>query len=66
MEDRVISLETDVGLQGKTLDDLSDVIADQQRQIDELERQMKFVMSKIQGWQPDGADAPAQEVPPHY
>ena len=68
MEDRIITLEETVALQGKTIDDLSDVIAEQQRQIDRNERMLKAVATKLHAMfeQDDFIGAPSDEPPPHY
>ena len=68
MEDRIIALEETVALQGKTIDDLSDVIAEQQRQIDRNERMLKAVATKLHAMyeQDEFIGAPPDEPPPHY
>lgn len=67
MEDRIIALEETVALQGKTIDDLSDVIAAQQRQIDRNERMLKAVATKLHAmFEENDIGAPSDEPPPHY
>ncbi|WP_461208499.1 SlyX family protein [Desulfocurvus sp. DL9XJH121] len=68
MEDRIIALEETVALQGKTIDDLSDVIAEQQRQIDKNERMLRAVATKLSSFAETGStlDQPPDEAPPHY
>ncbi|MBU1003635.1 MAG: SlyX family protein [Proteobacteria bacterium] len=68
LEDRIVTLEEIVGLQGKTIDDLSDVIADQQKQIDSNERMLKAVATKLHAMYDSGSamDGPPDEAPPHY
>lgn len=68
LENRIITLEEIVGLQGKTIDDLSDVIAAQQKQIDNNERMLKAVATKLHAmYEPgSGSDSPPDEAPPHY
>ena len=68
MEDRIITLEEIVALQGKTIDDLSDVIADQQRQIDRNERMLKAVATKLHAMYEagDAFGEPSDEPPPNY
>lgn len=67
-ERHIIALEEIVGLQGKTIDDLSDVIAEQQKQIDKNERMLKAVANKLHAMYDNGmsADSPPDEAPPHY
>lgn len=67
LEDRVISLEETVAMQGKTIDDLSDVIAEQQKQIDKNERLLKAVGTKLAAmFDPNLEVGPPDEAPPHY
>lgn len=68
MEDRIIRLEETVALQDKTIEDLSDVIAAQQKQIDRLERTQKSIATKLHAMfdHSSGIDAPPDESPPHY
>lgn len=68
MEERIIALEETVALQGKTIDDLSDVIAAQQRQIDHNERMLKAVATKLHAVYESGdlMGEPTDEPPPHY
>jgi len=66
-EDRIIALEETVALQGKTIDDLSDVIAEQQKQIDKNERLLKAVATKLSAmYDPTMEIGPPDEAPPHY
>ncbi|BBD08964.1 SlyX family protein [Desulfovibrio ferrophilus] len=67
-ESRIIALEETVGLQGKTIDDLSDVIAEQQKQIDKNERMLRAVANKLHAMYDPGlsVDGPPDEAPPHY
>lgn len=67
MEDRIISLEETVALQGKTIDDLSDVLAMQQKQIDKMERMLQAVANKLHAmYDPSLEIGPPDEAPPHY
>lgn len=68
MEDRIIRLEETVALQEKTMEELSDVIAGQQKQIDTLERMLRSVATKLHAmYDPTtGIDSPPDEAPPHY
>ncbi|NJB69006.1 SlyX protein [Desulfobaculum xiamenense] len=65
-EDRIIKLESDVALNLKVIDDLNDVIAAQQKQIDMLERRLDLVVSKLASIDMESGGGPADEVPPHY
>lgn len=67
MEDRIIALEETVALQGKTIDDLSDVLAMQQKQIDKMERMLNAVSNKLHAlYDPSLEVGPSDEAPPHY
>lgn len=68
MEERIIRLEETVALQEKTIEDLSDVIAAQQKQIDAMERLLQAVATRLQAAFTAGAStaAPPDEAPPHY
>jgi len=68
MEERIIRLEETVALQEKTIEDLSDVIAGQQKQIDAMERLLQAVATRLQAAFTAGASTatPPDEAPPHY
>ncbi|MCK9241127.1 SlyX family protein [Desulfocurvus sp.] len=68
MEDRIIRLEETVALQEKTIEDLSDVLAAQQKQLDAVERLLQAVATRLQTAFTVGATtaAPPDEAPPHY
>lgn len=68
MEERIMRLEETVALQGKTIDDLSDVIASQQRQLDDDERLLKAAVTRLRAlWEMnDAQELPPDEKPPHY
>lgn len=68
MEDRIIRLEETVALQDKTIEDLSDVLAAQQKQLDAMERMLQSMATKLHAmYDPSsGIDAPPDDAPPHY
>lgn len=68
MEDRIIRLEETVALQDKTIEELSDVIADQQQQIDAIERMLRPMANKLHALfdSSSGMDMPPDDAPPHY
>ena len=47
MEERLIELETRVAFQEKLIEELSDVLAKQQHQIDQMEQQLITVASQL-------------------
>ena len=67
--ERIDSLESQLAFQEDAIQQLSDVIYDQQRQLNTLkvalERAQQELHSKIDGAS-DGVDPNAMEVPPHY
>ena len=68
LEDRLTETETKYAYQEKLLQDLSDVVYDQQQQIDKLTQKLEGLVSQLN----DLSDtvpqfsAPANEKPPHY
>lgn len=66
MEDRVIRLESDVALNLKVIDDLNDVITDQQKQIDRLERRLDLMAGKLAALDVQSGNGLSDDPPPHY
>lgn len=68
MEDaRVIDLEIRLTHQEATLQALNDVIADQQRLIDQLRKEMEALKRQVRDMSPADIAAPWEETPPpHY
>lgn len=66
MEEEIIELQTKVAFQDRAMEQLSDVVAAQQRQIDELEKRLKVLANKLRDValsdQVEGPEPP----PPHY
>jgi SlyX protein len=66
-EDRLADLETRLAYQDETLHVLSDTIARQQKQIDQLEALCKQLLERLksqaQALPPNSAE---EELPPHY
>lgn len=66
MQERIVELEIKLAYQEKTLNELSDVVLDQQRHIERVEKQLDALKRQITaGAQPDAAP-PADDPPPHY
>ena len=59
MEEKIAHLE-------KVVDDLSEVIARQDRDIDRLKTQVRFLMEREAGREGEGAVVIGDERPPHY
>ncbi|PCI28846.1 MAG: hypothetical protein COB67_05385 [SAR324 cluster bacterium] len=65
IEERVIELEIRVAYQDETIEQLNDVVAQQQTQIDLLQRQMSFLAASLK--QPSlKSDSEEESPPPHY
>jgi len=64
-ESRLADLEIRQAFQDDTVQTLSDIIAEQQQQIDQLKRQLERLDQRMQDQQSEFADV-ANEPPPHY
>lgn len=66
-EARVIDLETRLAYQEAGIQALSDAIAAQQKQIEQLERTCRWLLERVRTSAPGPESASAsEEVPPHY
>ena len=68
-EERLTTLETHVAFQERTLQDLSDVICSQQKEIEDLKSKLENIEERLK--QADEAaegepSPPEVEIPPHY
>ena len=67
MQDDLIELQTQLAFQEEANNQLSDVVADQQRQIDRLRQEMRLLNEKYQELLDSLEKQPAgNERPPHY
>jgi SlyX protein len=68
IEQRLVELETKLAYQDDTVLALNDVIAHQQKQIDQLETTVKHLVERVQrlAAQAESSDPAVQEIPPHY
>jgi len=66
-EDRLVVIETKIAFQEKTIKDLSDIVYNQQKLIDALNKTMKHVIDRIKD---SSLITPGEnlkdEKPPHY
>lgn len=65
-EEKLIDIETRLAYQDDAIQALSDVIYQQQQQIDKMEKQLQLMVGKLQDLsqnQPNNLD---HERPPHY
>lgn len=68
IEQRLVELETKLAYQDDTVLALNDIIAQQQRQIDQLETTVKHLVERVQrlAAQAEANDPAVPEIPPHY
>ena len=67
MHNRLTALEEKVAHLSKVTDEMSDVIARQDREIDRLTRRVALLMEREATREAEGLfQAPANEKPPHY
>lgn len=65
LDARVVELELRYTEQQALLEDLSEVVADQQKAIDLLTAELRLLKKKLEG-EPGVTDAGPVERPPHY
>ncbi|QZA77264.1 SlyX family protein [Deefgea tanakiae] len=65
MESRITELEIRLALQDDLLDDLNQIIARQQQQIDQLRKDLRYLQERS-GGQEQGGRSLLDEIPPHY
>jgi SlyX protein len=66
-ESRFEDIETKLSFQEHLLENLNDALTGQQRQLDELQRQITKISDMMESTQEDQADNSHQEAPPpHY
>lgn len=67
MEERVIELETRLGFQEHTLEQLNQVVIEQQRALDLLARRLERAEDRLKALQTSNIALPHEETPPpHY
>ena len=65
MESRITELEIRLALQDDLLDDLNQIIARQQQQIDQMRQDLRYMQERSSGQEQAGRSL-LDEVPPHY
>lgn len=66
-EDRLIELETRLSYQDDAVRVLSDTVARQQKQIDQLERLCRHLVERLRAQKDERPpNTPEEELPPHY
>lgn len=66
MQEKIIDIETRMAFQDDTIQELSDVIYRQQKQIDQLEKSVQLLLDKVQDLTHSQPGAIIDEKPPHY
>lgn len=67
MDDRILQLELLVAHLARSLDDVSDVVARQEREIELLHRRIALLMAREAEREADAGTAPAaNQRPPHW
>lgn len=67
METRLTNLETKVAFQDDLLESLNQTVAEQQQQIDLLQRQLRMLYDQLRTLAPSNMAAVTEEErPPHY
>jgi SlyX protein len=64
--ERITDLETRSAFQEHAFEELSEVVADQMRQIDKLEKKLEVLKDKVESPGSPAGDAPQNDPPPHY
>ena len=66
MNEDIVQLQTQLAFQERTLEQLSDVVAAQQLQIDELEKYVKILAVKLRDRSLSDQTESPEPPPPHY
>ena len=67
LENRIIELETKISYQDHTVQELNEVVTEQQRQIDQLEKNVNKLSEHLKAQNPSDLARPEEEAPPpHY
>ncbi len=67
MEERIVELETRLAFQENTIEELSDVVAQQQIQLDDVIKELLALKEQYQNTNAEGAEGQGEEPPPpHY
>jgi SlyX protein len=68
LQPRVVELETRMAFQERVLQELSDIVARQQAELDHLKQALKTAQERLRTLQPGSpvADRSEETPPPHY
>lgn len=65
--EQIEQLQTKLAFQEHTIEELNQALADQQRQMEKMQFQLKHVIDRVQQLQPSNIASQAEETPPpHY
>lgn len=65
-DEKIIDIEIRMAYQDDIIQDLSDVVYKQQKQIDQLEKMMELMLGKLQDLSQNPTTKHLDEKPPHY
>lgn len=67
LENRITELETKVTFQEQLLEELNQALVQQQFDMDKMQMQLRYIVSKLKDVQPSNIASQAEETPPpHY
>lgn len=66
VQERLVDLETRVAFQEHALQEMSDVVARQQTEIDQLTRLLKEIQDRLRGISAPVTERSDETPPPHY
>ncbi|MFA7166908.1 MAG: SlyX family protein [Desulfoplanes sp.] len=66
MDEDLIQIQTQLAFQDRTIEKLNEVVTAQQRQLDEIEKQMKFLAGKLRDVALSDQGESPEPPPPHY
>lgn len=67
LQEKIDDLEMKIAFQEHTIELLNDALTDQQKQLEAIQRQMQFLLGKMQGLTPSLLASESEETPPpHY
>jgi len=66
LQERLVELETRVAFQERAIQEMGDVVARQQTEIDRLTRLLKEIQDRLRGISAPVAERSDETPPPHY
>ncbi len=66
-DERLVNIETKIAYQEDTMEVLNDVVCNQQKQIEQLEKTCEMLIERLKNLSPEKAgELSLDEKPPHY